>query len=404
MLGLDPTAPVAETRRALLRIIRAEGFFLDPASQEAVAVLSDRDAIHAPRLHEVAARGEVEAFAAEYFDLPAKERRGRWNSLVASCASSEQLLERLRTLEPGIELDRSAIRHGTPLVERLASHALDLHLLPPAKRAARRRELVVAIQNDPLIGHRGLVRAIRSLRRSFPAVAALAPDLLTDLTRPKLDRKIDSPTKGVMSLSKESRNWQAIWIGLVCLSSFIRIMSIYHSPKSKLTDQTAERLPAIPQLDQQSMDRMRQQLAEHRIKDAEKATMVANAFAERMLANQGIAHDETEQVRRQYADQIRRQLAKHGKTLDESRLMRIVDAIRVQKPSRGSSVSGNKPVYLLISDLRRQLRHTDLGLTESQIDEIARGTFAFSMPENAISKTIPLRSRSGIRPPDRKAP
>lgn len=219
-LGLEPGIPPDEVRAALLQRLRDEDYVLDPVSHEAVLVCSGRPESLAPRLAEAAARAEFEAFTAAYFDLPVGERRDRWVALATACVPYEPLSERLRLLEHGLDIDRQAILPASPLVDRLIAHALELYLLRPAPRAARRRELVASLQYDPAIGKRVVRRARRTLRKTCPAVAKLVPEFLNDLDGRKTLRPKRRPSRDPFSMirnliSKAAARWPTLFVLLM---------------------------------------------------------------------------------------------------------------------------------------------------------------------------------------------
>lgn len=185
-LGLSPQATAEEVRAAWLRRLPEEDFVPSSEARWALAAL-----LHWPpeggwevRVDEAAAaaeeeqrRGEVEAFAAQFWDLPPAERRRRWDELRDLCAFAPVLRARLRLLEAG--LDCASVgndKQENARVIELAGHVRKLFVLRPGPRADARQSLLPRIQND-----REWKVAARQLRRDQPALAALGNDLLDKL-------------------------------------------------------------------------------------------------------------------------------------------------------------------------------------------------------------------------------
>ncbi|HEX4147978.1 MAG TPA: hypothetical protein VHY20_03280 [Pirellulales bacterium] len=135
-------------------------------------------------------RGQVEAFCAEFFQLPPEPRRERHAELLAQCAADALLVARLRALEPGLNLDREALSGpGTPEVKTLADWILKQVVLRPHDRAIARQACLRLTQSDP----GKWAAAAQALEKLHPNVASLGPWILLQLKPWKLkQREVES--------------------------------------------------------------------------------------------------------------------------------------------------------------------------------------------------------------------
>lgn len=195
LLGIDPETPAGVAQASLLRRLADHGFAPDPMTVDAVRVLSGQrvapfgDLESALRIScEEQRSAEVEAFAAEFFDVPVASRLDRFSAPETACRGHLRLLSRLSGLRPGLTVARPAADAGSPEVRRLVAHVLELFVMPPGPRAARSRELAAAWRNDPNLRNATRFGARKRFRAQHPAIAALDPPFLGRLDPPARPR------------------------------------------------------------------------------------------------------------------------------------------------------------------------------------------------------------------------
>jgi hypothetical protein len=133
-LELPDSATAAEAGCAFLRLLERAEFV--PSSLQ-VQALNALCRISVPvdeseaRKHEAA---EVSAFAAEYWSLPPRVRRARWESLCVWCVSHS----RLRELEAGLDVEVTQLENAD--ANELAVLFRELFVLPRRERAIRRTQ------------------------------------------------------------------------------------------------------------------------------------------------------------------------------------------------------------------------------------------------------------------------
>jgi len=182
-LELKPDVTPQQVRTALLRQLPEDDFVLPYRCQQAALFLL-RPADGAERIlrqgqapydEEDRLRLEVDAFAAEFFELALPERRRRWQALRGHCAFCPPLAARLEGLERGLDVapEKLAATEMRELAERVA----DLFVLRPAARALQRQELLRALATNGVRWQ----AAARQLQQHAPPVAALAPGLIEEL-------------------------------------------------------------------------------------------------------------------------------------------------------------------------------------------------------------------------------
>jgi len=183
-LGLPAGAGPLEARAALLRRLPAVDFVPPPDWLRAYRALvpgpdpSDEESARAADLaQEQHLRDEVEDFAAEFFDLTTEERQRRWQAFLARAEQYPALTARLRHLAPGLTISTWSMEDSQPLVGRLARHLCEVFTLRPAARARKWQELRRTMQASRLDWQ----AAARRLQHKYPALAALAPELVDGL-------------------------------------------------------------------------------------------------------------------------------------------------------------------------------------------------------------------------------
>ncbi|MBV9125795.1 MAG: hypothetical protein JO112_20790 [Planctomycetes bacterium] len=194
-LGMAPDPGWGEVRTKALRRL-PEVDFLPPGSwQEAVRVLQGSVLDPAGYLRayesflqeqEEVLRGEVEEFAAEFFRLPPSKRKERWQEWVRRCRGIPSLVERLRGLRPGLEVDPGQVAETAAGVRELAQVLGELFVLRPADRAAQRLEWLQRVPDNPAFWE----KAARQLRKAYPKVEALEPKLVSRLASWPADQKV----------------------------------------------------------------------------------------------------------------------------------------------------------------------------------------------------------------------
>lgn len=250
-LGLRPDASLDEVRAAWLRRLPAEEFVPSSELRWALAALLRRpseggwearadeaaSATEADRL-----RGEVEAFAEQFWDYPGEERRRRWEELSEHCAFAPSLRARLRLLEVGLE-DVPIPNKGEEenhTIE-LASHLRELFVLRPRSRTCARHALLLLMEADK----EQWIHAVGRLRHAYPKLAALGNDLLDKITTaapmPKsLPKK--PPPQPTADESEGGLSGRFIWIIVVIVVGLCRAACNVNKPTPRVN-------PSHPQFD-----------------------------------------------------------------------------------------------------------------------------------------------------------
>jgi hypothetical protein len=176
-IGLKPDATAAQVRRAALRRLPDEQFLPSLSWHQAWQVLRGQvPPLCIPAEEENRLRAEVEVFAAGFFAFSSTDRERRWWELAERCAGLAPLRVRLRALRAGLEVE-AAVGEADFRLSWLARYACDLFVRKPADRAIQRQLLLRSMHDE--IGRWQL--AARQLRRRYPAIAALAPDLVQEI-------------------------------------------------------------------------------------------------------------------------------------------------------------------------------------------------------------------------------
>ena len=182
-LELDPGLSSDEVRPAIWRHLAESNFLPDPATHEAILILAGRQLGSAPALElaipssEVQLRHAVEEFAGHFFEIPVADRRDRWEALHRAAAASPTVQARLARLAPGLTFDPGP-GPTDPRVRRLAGEILSLFPTPASVRPAWLREFAYRLDGDPDFKRSARRRALRTLTRQYPTIAALGPDYI----------------------------------------------------------------------------------------------------------------------------------------------------------------------------------------------------------------------------------
>jgi hypothetical protein len=166
-------------------------------------------------------RGEVEAFAEQFWDLSPEERGGRWMELLNRNVSAS-LYARLHLLEPGLGvISMPAEADADARVIELARHVRDLFVLRRGPRARARQVLLRRMANE----RKEWKAAVLVLRHSYPALAGLGGELLDKLqtASPESDRLPDKPAAFLAPTDAEGKtsSWP-IWLVVVVVMGVVR--------------------------------------------------------------------------------------------------------------------------------------------------------------------------------------
>lgn len=237
-LGLSPHASADEVRAAWLRRLPEEDFVPSSELRWALAALLRRqpEGGWEARADEAAfaaeeerLRDEVEAFAEQFWDLPADERRRRWEKLTDCCAFAPTLRARLRLLEAGLAIDPHTPSEDARVAE-LASHVRELFVLRPGPRAHARQDILRRMENE----REKWKTAVRRLRYACPALASLGADLLnkleTAMPTPQRLPKRPPPPQSTASASTGGQVPRWIFIVIAVAASQIARVACDHSP------------------------------------------------------------------------------------------------------------------------------------------------------------------------------
>ncbi len=184
-LGVAEQASPAELQASLLARVEQANFVPEPAVLAAYRAL--RAATGGPtelaassefqRAEEQELLAEAERLASQLLQLPADERRRRWQELYHRSGQSLRIRGRLEALRPGLGADLSVVDPHDRFAVRLSESLRELFPLSPAERAVRRNALSTQLRS--LDGFkRG---AVKRYRRRYPQLAALDTALLERL-------------------------------------------------------------------------------------------------------------------------------------------------------------------------------------------------------------------------------
>jgi hypothetical protein len=228
-LGLSPHASADEVRAAWLRRLPEEDFVPSSELRWALAALLRRQPERgwetradeaASAAEEERLRGEVEAFAEQFWYMPADERRRRWQELTDRCAFTPTLRARLSLLESGLAVDSHAPSEDARVVE-LADHMRELFVLRPGPRARARRAILRRMKDD----RKEWKAAVRRLRRACPTLASLGNDLLDKINTA-------TPKRAPVNAGRQVPRWVLALIVLVATTALRGLMSAVDRPSS----------------------------------------------------------------------------------------------------------------------------------------------------------------------------
>jgi hypothetical protein len=252
-LELDPAASPSEVRAAWLRLLAEEGFVPPSEWRLAVQVLlrrqpeggwADRADAAASLAEEERLRGEVEAFADQFWDFTPEHRRQRWEELTARCAFSPVLRARLRLLERGLGAIPFPSEPDEPArVAALADQVRELFVLRPESRGRSRQAMLRRMQDA--MGE--WKAAARRLRRAFPALATLGADLLDRVEKwtsqpPRLPKK--PPAQPAANTGRRKSTSWPVWLVVGIAIAILRGASSSHNSSSSPTPP-----PSFPKFD-----------------------------------------------------------------------------------------------------------------------------------------------------------
>lgn len=214
-LGTSPLSPVTLARTAFCNLLRDADFVPPVEWHSAYKVLAvDPNLAAAPVFGEPnivrdvqdRLRVEIDEFTAEYFDLDPDQRRNRWGELLVRSASFRSLANWLDALAPGLDIRRDMTLNGPPQLFSLFEAVLRNFILRPTEAAWQRQRFNEECQ--PEIG--AYQYAAQQMQKRYPALAALAPDLVTQLaTWSKAQRDREARRKKLRSSLAQSPSYSA---------------------------------------------------------------------------------------------------------------------------------------------------------------------------------------------------
>jgi hypothetical protein len=377
-LGIDRARPVAETRARLLRELRDAGFLPDAATHDALKLFHNRAVhtgalVHDTRLAEEARlHGEVEVFAAGFFGMPVKQRRTRWQELSEACEGYPALEERLEALSPGLNVDRGRFRDRSPAVTLLANDIFTLFILPPSRRAEISRTFDERLSAEKPISERDLRGAIPRLRGRHRSVAALASGYLDDVhDRFSSSMHTRRMRRFAQVLRRDASLNPIIAVLIVVVPTIAGLLAVVaaRGPGSMPYTPPVITPPTPPSS-----------------KAFEITLPVDNARPS--TGWRAIFHDE-------FKRSLARELAKHGKTLDDARLQKVVNHL----PDDVAQVPLGLAIRILlgkwsqrdhdrcVAGLADGLKEAKLDLSPKQLDAIASGAVPSAPAPNSGSSS-----------------
>lgn len=245
-IGIDESASIEQIQAAFFTRLR-ETNFSPPLAWSCALALLQRGlpevwrAEHEPARSywEQLLRGEVEAFAACFFSLDLEARRRRWSKLLAECKPFlPRLAARLQALEPGLQIDATAVpRAGSPVGD-LARDVMRLFVLGHAERTAARQALIVEQQREASRWH----EAACSLGFRYPRLAALDPALVDfwkqseqrEGRRDELHRRLRNRRQPVVTSSRgtQDNSGRLVFVGAIILMIVFRIIAMLGDAKT----------------------------------------------------------------------------------------------------------------------------------------------------------------------------
>ncbi len=225
LLGAHESASPEEAGRAYLRKLR-EQEFMPPFPLHGALRVFQQQPLSAAAEEQVRVeeqtrlRAEVDAFANEFFRLPAAKRRERWNELLVRCRHLRTLSARLQDLNDGLDVDIGGVPMDESQVGKLAAHLVESFPLPRLGRAASRQAFLRVVENGTLPADRkSWEKTARYLRGEWPSVAALDYNLVKQLSslRRRLRRRDKMEIRSrqrrfVRSDNAQKSDWRWLWL------------------------------------------------------------------------------------------------------------------------------------------------------------------------------------------------
>jgi hypothetical protein len=248
-LSLPEHGSRIEERKLLFRHLAQENFIPSPDWQEALNLLFRRGPAHPPAAHglwteEARLRDEVNAFAAGFFAMEPVTRRARWQALEAECRPFPPLAARLRALEPGLGAESACGSDRSPQVNDLARQVTELFVLRPAERTNRRQELFHQLRANA----QEWTPAAKGLQKRYPALAALEPQLVDQLTtwgetRKRLQKAWGKAAPAPSSSKASTAGKSVGWGGAVLAFIVLRLLFNLGSHSSRPTSPPSYQVP-----------------------------------------------------------------------------------------------------------------------------------------------------------------
>lgn len=242
-LGTSPDAPATAARTAFCSLLRDADFVPPDEWHSAYRVLAvDANAASATAFGDPniardvqdRLRLEIDEFASEYFNLEPAERRNRWGELQVRAASFKSLVNWLDALAPGLDIRKDMTLNGPPQLIGLFEAVLRNFVVRPIEAAWHRQRFIEECQ--PEIG--AYQYAAQQLQKRYPALAALAPDLVTQLaTWSKAQREREARRKKVRAAMAQAGSTtdlkKLLPFALILIPAFIIGLSRDSSKKSR---------------------------------------------------------------------------------------------------------------------------------------------------------------------------
>jgi hypothetical protein len=250
LLGVDENASRAEARRAYFKMLRKSDFLPPRSLPHALRILDgkrgpaelDEEWLLA---EEGRLRADVESFAAEFFTLPATQRRERWDALFSRCETVSPLTARLQALKAGLDVEVKSLPsfHGL-----LAEQLLQSFPLAPLAQAASRQAFLREIEEPSAGDHASWEKAARYLLAEWPALASLDREFVQHVAklRSRVKRKRSMQQRNQrqreamhlrsmrqrlapVAAGKKRSAWWVLAISVSMLGMVIRGITSYHS-------------------------------------------------------------------------------------------------------------------------------------------------------------------------------
>jgi hypothetical protein len=251
-LDLEADATAADVRGTFVQHLADEDFVPPWRWQQAFGVVHQPGQTACERvlrygqLHqdeEERLREEVRAFAGAFFTLDCAERRRRWKALRDQCDFYPVLTAWLNDLEPGLAVVPET--ENEKRASQLGDHICTLFVLPRARRAHQRRELLLEMKADlPLWED-----AARQLYLSQPALRELEPVLIRQVFtwRERIRNQVRAARRRATatgtSSSSNSRLPVSGWLVFVVVLGILRGLSSTSSQSPKYTVPKSEPVP-----------------------------------------------------------------------------------------------------------------------------------------------------------------